>query len=100
MASRTGKVMRESIDATNLRRCFATQEELKDYLHKIEERRSVTKILKAARTFVFPAGWCGFTAVPSEGCATEKTLEDFITFEKEKRIYLCCIPHIAKDACM
>ena len=82
--------------------CFATQEELKDYLHKIEEaKKRDHKILgKQLGLFAFsPLVGAGLPLFLPKGARLKKTLEDFITYEKEKRGYsFVCIPHIAKDA--
>ncbi len=82
--------------------CFATPEELKDYMMKIEEaKKRDHKILgKQLGLFAFsPLVGAGLPLFLPKGARLKRTLEDFITNEKEKRGYsFVNIPHIAKDA--
>lgn len=82
--------------------CFATEAELKEYLLKIEEaKKRDHKILgKQLGLFAFsPLVGAGLPLFLPKGARLKRTLEEFITREKEKRGYsFVCIPHIAKDA--
>ncbi|MFA7277360.1 MAG: threonine--tRNA ligase [Candidatus Gracilibacteria bacterium] len=82
--------------------CFATPEELKDYMMKIEEaKKRDHKVLgKQLGLFAFsPLVGAGLPLFLPKGARLKRTLEDFITNEKEKRGYsFVNIPHIAKDA--
>lgn len=82
--------------------CFATQDELKEYLRRLEEaKKRDHKILgKQLGLFAFsPLVGAGLPLYLPNGARLKRTLEAYITSEKEKREYtFVCIPHIAKDA--
>jgi threonyl-tRNA synthetase len=82
--------------------CFATQDELKEYMRRLEEaKKRDHKILgKQLGLFAFsPLVGAGLPLYLPNGARLKRTLEAYITEEKEKRGYtFVCIPHIAKDA--
>ncbi len=81
--------------------CWQTQEELDEYLKKLEEakKRDHKLLGKQLRLFTTsPLVGAGYPMFLPRGATVKKILEDYITALKKSRGYqFVCIPHVAKD---